>query len=121
MARLVVEGGGGVIVLVKIGHMRLILPNERGVQTLLTVLSKGQVVEDDQRYMGGPIKMSQSRLEVNIEPLPGYAYTKRREVLDPEVIRPDRKQIAGPRPIAGGRTARELVAGLRLLQAGGGL
>lgn len=109
------------IVLVKIGHMRLILPNERGVQTLLTVLSKGQVVEDDQRYMGGGIKMSNSPLEVNIEPLPGFAFTKRREVLDPEVIRPARAQIAGPRPIAGGRTARELISGLRQLQAGGGL
>jgi hypothetical protein len=110
-----------VIVLVKIGHMRLILPNERGVQTLLTVLSKGQVVEDDQRYMGGPIMMSNKRLDVTIEPLPGFAFKKRREVLDPEVLPPDRKQIEGQRPIAGGRTARELVAGLRQLQAGGGL
>ena len=30
-------------------------------------------------------------------------------------------EIAGPRPIAGGRTARELISGLRQLQAGGGL
>ena len=108
------------IVLVKIGHMRLILPNERGVQTLLTVLSKGQVVEDDQRYMGGPIKMSKSRLEVNIELLPGYAYTERREVLDPEVMRPERKQIAEPRPnLISDRMARQIIASARQLRAGG--
>jgi hypothetical protein len=100
--------------------MRLILPNERGVQTLLTVLSKGQVVEDDRRYMGGPILMAREHLEVNIEPLPGFAFTKRREVLDPEVMRPERKQIAGPRPnLISDRMARQIMAGARQLRAGG--
>lgn len=108
------------IVLVKIGHMRLILPTERGVQTLLTVLSKAQVVEDDQRYMGGGIKMANKPLEVTIEPLPGFAVTKKREVLDPEVMRPEPKQIDGPRTnLISDRMARQIMAGARQLRAGG--
>ena len=109
------------IVLVKIGHMRLMLPSERGVQTLITALSKAQVVEDDQRYKGGQIVLG-ARPDVTIEPLPGYGPVKRRdrEVLDPEVMPPARKQIADPRPnLIGDRMARKIIAGMRQLSAGG--
>jgi len=109
------------IVLVKIGHMRLMLPSERGVQTLITTLSKAQVVEDDQRYKGGQIVLGE-RPDVTIEPLPGYGFTKRRdrEVLDPEVMPPARKQLADPRPnLIGDRTARASTAGMQQLRAGG--
>jgi len=109
------------IVLVKIGHLRLMLPSERGVQTLITALSKAQVVEDDQRYKGGQILLGE-RPDVTIEPLPGYGPVKRRdrEVLDPEVLPLARKQLADPRPnLIGDRTARKIIAGMRQLSAGG--
>ena len=109
------------IVLVKIGHMRLMLPSERGVQTLITALSKAQVVVDDQRWNGGQIELGE-RPDVTIEPLPGYGPVKRRdrEVLDPEVMPSARKQLAGPRPnLIGDRTARAIIAGMRQLHAGG--
>jgi hypothetical protein len=106
------------IVLVKIGHMRLMLPSERGVQTLITALSKAQVVEDDQRYKGGQIVLGE-RPDVTIEPLPGYGPVKRRdrEVLDPEVMPPARKQIADPRPnLIGDSASRNIIEKIRLLR-----
>ena len=111
------------IVMVTIAHIRLILPNERGVQTLLTVLAKAQLVEDDNRWQNGGIKMSKHNLDVKFEPLPGFNFVKRREpddVLTPEVMRPIRGALpAGPRPISGAGTVREITGTVRLIRDGG--
>ena len=77
--------------MIKIGYQKFILPSERGLQSVIATLSKGQKVEDDHRYKGGGITCGPID-ELSFEMLPNFRFTKRenREVLIPEVLPPNR-------------------------------
>jgi len=93
------------LVVLKIGFQKYLLPDDKGVQTVLRCLSKAQVIEEDHRYCKGGIA-TKGMCEVECEILPptwGYVKGKRKdaEVLIPEIIREDRLRLNGRRALPG--------------------
>ena len=81
------------IYLLKIGYRSFVLPSNRGLQTVIDTLSRAQMVDADRRYDGKGIKLSTEPVTCSIEALPGYSFCKRREVLEPEVLAPERPSL----------------------------
>jgi len=78
------------IYMLKIGYWSFVLPSNRGLQTVIDTLSRAQKVDDDRRFEGRGIKLSTEPVTCSIEALPGYSFCKRREVLEPEILPPER-------------------------------
>lgn len=79
------------IYMLKIGYRSYVLPSNRGLQTVIDTLSRAQMVDDDRRFESRGIKLSTEPVCCSIEALPGYSFSKRREVIEPEVLPPERK------------------------------
>lgn len=117
------------LVILRIGYQRFILPNEKGVATILRALSKAQEIKDDKRYEGGGIELSHKAADVQVEMLPpSWCFTKRKKeeaYLDPEILPPIRGDLGtgsglslpppAPRRLGQGRPAlprpRQLLIG----------
>jgi hypothetical protein len=84
------------IYMLKIGYQSFVLPSNRGIQTVIDTLSRAQMVDEDRRYDERGIKLSPKPVTCSIEALPGYSFCKRREVLEPEVLAPERKSQLSP-------------------------
>jgi len=99
--------------LLKIGHLRFLLPNNRGVSTVMDVLAKSHLVKDFEYDARLDRSCHYASLQVEgppaveMEALPGMAFRKRAdraEAIDPdEVLPPVRGHLAsGTRRIAAG-------------------
>jgi len=100
------------LVLLTIGYHRLVLPNEKGLATILKAMSEARMVEDDERYKHGRITLKQEDFEVKVEILPGYKFAPRKSTaIDPDEVLPPSRSF----PALPARSIRQLPTGqLRL-------
>lgn len=80
------------IYILKIGYQAYVLPNNRGLSTVMETLSRARTVEKDDRWDGGGITTKEKGVECVVECVPDYSFTarKRGEVIEPEVMPRDR-------------------------------
>lgn len=82
-------------VILQIGYQKFMLDSEQGLQTIMKVLSKARIIEEDRRFEGGKIS-TKGMAEIHCEVLPptwGWCKEKgRADVIEPEIVRPDRLQ-----------------------------
>lgn len=85
------------MVMLTIDHVRLLLPNERGLSAVISALSRARRVTSDRRYSAGQIDL-EGHPEVQTEMLPNYRLGKRAPgAIEPdEVLPPSRAEIAAP-------------------------
>jgi len=63
--------------LLQIGCERIMLPNDKGLPTLLKALAGASMVKNDRRYAGGGIDL-EGTVDVKVEPLPGFRIVTRK-------------------------------------------
>ena len=85
--------------LLTIGHLRMVLQDDRGLAGLLRLLSEARLVSHDRRYEDKGIELTGERCPVQAEALPGFQFVKRAP-LDPEVLPPLRALPPAPRRVS---------------------
>jgi hypothetical protein len=101
------------LIMLKIGYDRYVLPSEKGVITVMNVLATARRVKEDNRYDGGGIILEDDTLKLKMEMLPNFKFTRSRkiETIEPEVIPPGELP-----PYA---SAKQIKAHVRALIGGG--
>jgi hypothetical protein len=64
------------IYLLKIDHRTFAFPDNKGLQTVMTALSRAVEVERDRRYAGEGLTLSQVPVSVSLEAVPGLSFVK---------------------------------------------
>lgn len=86
------------LMMLKIGYQKFILPNDKGLATLLKVLGSARVVESDDRYKGGGIDLETKPIDIGVEGLFGFHFVKSRaptksDAIEAEYIPPARGEL----------------------------
>ncbi len=112
--------------LIKIGYQSFILPDDKGVQTVMRCLSKAIRVENDNRVhnrLSGenepPFVLDKKPAQVSLELLPHIRLTSRRrpsgdDVLEPEIMPPIRGTLPAASPLRLSQPARQALPASRL-------
>lgn len=75
------------IYIVRIGWQDFALRNNRGLATVVDVMSRAVEVAEDNRYCGDGIKLKPGSVRCSFEAVPDFSFgPAKREVIDPEVI-----------------------------------
>jgi hypothetical protein len=84
--------------IIKIGYQSFLLPNEKGLSTILTALSKAHTVKNDLRYEDGGIILDGAP-KISSEMLPNFKFVKRSNApeIEAELLPPERQALTGSR------------------------